>query len=233
MNKIIAILQQALQLFYPHHCLGCGTDLISKSALLCFICLHKLPHTGFQLYPNNTVEQLFNGRVELEAAHCEFYFSKGELIQLLMHQLKYRGKKEIGIFLGELMGKNLLDCGRFSDIDFIIPLPMHPKKEIKRGYNQATIIAKGVSTSTQIPLLLKRVIRKKITETQTKKDRSERWQNVEDSFEIIHPETLIGKHLLIVDDVLTTGATLDACCTVLKRIPNIRLSTATIAIASK
>lgn len=233
MNQIITLFKQTLRLFYPHHCIGCNTDQISPPALLCFACLHHLPHTGFHLNPNNIVEQLFVGRVELQAAHSEFYFSKGELVQHMMHQLKYAGKIEIGIYLGEMMGKHLLEAKRFQQIDFIVPLPMHPKKERKRGYNQATVISQGVSNSTKIPLLIQRVIRKKITETQTKKDRTQRWQNVVDSFEIVRPETLKGKHLLLIDDVLTTGATMDACCAVLQTVPNIKLSIATIAIASK
>lgn len=176
---------------------------------------------------------MFWGRVELKAAHSEFYFSKGQLIQVLMHQLKYKGNKEVGIYLGRITAQNILQCGRFGHIDYLVPLPMFPAKEFKRGYNQATIICHGMAEVMKVPVLLNNVIRQRPTETQTKKHRIERWENVAESFTVAHPARLEGKHILLVDDVLTTGATLDACCQCLRQIPGLAISIATLAIASK
>ncbi len=223
----------ALHLFYPHHCCGCGSDVLAAHEQLCFRCVAALPHTAFERYPDNPVEKIFRGRSSIRAAHSEFYFSKGQLIQQLIHQLKYNSNKEIGLYLGKMMGRNLLRSGRFGNIDYIVPLPMFPDKEFKRGYNQATIIGNGMSETMNVPVLNNRIIRRRPTESQTKKHRAERWENVADSFDVVQPASLAGKNFLLVDDVLTTGATLDACCQSMRIIPASDISIATLAIASK
>ncbi len=227
------IFTDALYLFYPHICLGCGSDIIDKKNLLCLYCINELPHTNFALHENNPVEKIFTGRIKIKAAHSEFYFSKGQLVQHLIHQLKYKNNKEIGYYLGELMGNSLLRSNRFSNIDYLIPLPLFADKEFKRGYNQAEIICQGIHISTQIPVMLNNVVRRRSTETQTRKHRTERWENVEGSFTIMNPATLKGKNLLLVDDVITTGATLEACGQVILRVPDTSISFASLAHASK
>jgi ComF family protein len=220
-------------LFYPHTCSGCGSDILSDDNLLCAKCFLNLPVTLYAQYNNNPIEKIFWGRILLKAAHAEFYFSKDSLIQHLIHQLKYKGNKEIGIFLGELMGRTLLNSNRFNNIDGLIPLPMFPDKERKRGYNQAAIICNGMSAVMNVPVLNNVLIRQHLTETQTKKHRAARWENVAESFAVKNEYLVKGKHLLLVDDVITTGATLEASGHFLLQTPGVQLSIATLAAAVK
>lgn len=227
------VLEDLLHLFYPHQCSGCASDALEKDQILCYRCVNNLPRTGMQHIRNNMVERVFSGRLPIHAAHSEFFFSKGKLIQQLLHQIKYKGNQQLGIYLGEMLGHSLSNTERFSDINAIIPMPMLKKKEITRGYNQAVIISKGVQKITGIPIVENLITRNKITATQTKKSRSERWQNVNGTFEINDAESWQGKHVLIIDDVLTTGATLEACGNILLNIPELTLSIAVLAFAAK
>jgi ComF family protein len=231
--QIKKILNSTQHLFYPHICSGCGSDLLEADNKLCLKCIHDLPHTGFADLPNNPVEKYFWGRIPFSAAYSQFYFSKEFLIQHLIHQLKYKGETEIGFYLGEMMGKTLLNSKRFSSIDALIPLPLHAGKEHKRGYNQATVICNGMSAIMNVPVLNRAVIRRYATETQTRKHRTERWENVKQSFKVVKENELAGKHLLLVDDVITTGATLEACGLVILETSDVKLSIATLAYAPK
>ncbi len=233
MSLLKNIFADTLHLFYPHICTGCGSDLLQKDQLLCLKCINELPHTGFAPFANNPVEKYFRGRLPLTAAHSEFYFSKGSLIQQLIHQLKYKGNTGIGAFLGELMGHSLLKSDRFNSIDALIPLPLYADKEQQRGYNQAAVICEGLSAVLNIPTLIGNVTRERYTETQTRKHRTERWENVHQSFAVKNSQALKDKHLLLVDDVVTTGATLEACGAVILQTTNARLSIATLALASR
>lgn len=233
MIRIKEIMADAMHLFYPHICTGCGSDLLSKNDLLCLDCIKELPHTNFACYENNPIEKVFTGRIRISAAHSEFYFSKGQLIQQLIHQLKYKSNIDIGIYLGEIMGNTLVRSKRFSQIDYLIPLPLYPDKEARRGYNQAGVICSGIYNSTNIPVMTGNVIRRRPTETQTRKHRVERWQNVEGSFIINDAGSLAGKHVLLVDDVITTGATLEACGQVILQVPGSSVSLCSLAHASK
>ena len=176
---------------------------------------------------------MFVGRLKLVAATSGFYFAKGELIQVLVHDLKYNGNKEAGFYLSEMMGENLLKSNRFNNIDHLIPLPLFADKEYKRGFNQAEVICKGLSNTMNVPVMAKNVVRIRFTETQTKKHRTERWDNVNESFKVMDESVLKNKHILLVDDVITTGATLDACAQVINTIEGIRISIATLTTASK
>jgi len=195
--------------------------------------MNELPHTSFENFPNNPIERMFTGRLAIVAATSGFYFSKGDLIQYLIHDLKYKGNREAGIYLSQIMGTLMLQSKRFNNIDYLIPLPLFAEKEYKRGFNQANIICQGLSSSMNIPILLKNVVRIRFTETQTKKHRTERWDNVHESFKVTDAQVLKNKHILLVDDVITTGATLDACAQVIKNIEGVKISIATLATASK
>lgn len=227
------ILSGTLHLFYPHVCTGCGSDLVQEDNLLCLRCINDLPFTNYAQLANNPLEKIFWGRIPLTAAHSEFYFAKESLVQHLIHQLKYKGNQDIGVYLGQLMGKSLLNSNRFSNLDYLVPLPLYAAKEKKRGYNQAAVICKGMSEVMNVPVLLNNVIRKRFTDTQTKKHRIERWENVEGSFIINDPAKLSGKNILLVDDVVTTGATLEACGNCIIHIAGTRLSLATLSMATK
>ncbi|MEO6548719.1 MAG: phosphoribosyltransferase family protein [Ferruginibacter sp.] len=233
MQLFKTILSDTLHLFYPQLCTGCGSDLLQPGNQLCLKCITNLPHTNFAQHPGNPIEKIFWGRIPLAAAHSEFYFSKDSLIQQLIHQLKYKGYKSIGRYLGELMGKNLLNSNRFGQIDYLIPLPLFADKERKRGFNQAAVICEGMSAIMNVPVLLNKVNRKYATETQTRKHRTERWENVADSFVVLEKEKLQGKNLLLVDDVITTGATLEACGQTIINAAKAKISIATLATATK
>jgi len=233
MNMIKNIFSAAVHLFYPHLCIGCGSDLLPAHELLCFQCIHELPHSGYESMPGNPVEKIFYGRTHLDAGHAGFYFAKGGLIQQLIHELKYKGNKEAGLYLSRLMGERMLYSGRFRGIAFIVPLPLAPEKEYRRGFNQAGLICNGLSEAMNIPVLRKNIIRIRNTETQTKKHRAERWENVSGSFFVNDPDLLRGKHILLVDDVITTGATLEACAAAICAAADIRISIAALAVAGK
>ena len=225
------LIDDLLQLFFPHTCPGCGNDLIAKDQFLCFFCNHQLPFTSFELYPNNPVEKIFWGRVQIQNAMSLLYFSKDSIIQNLLHQFKYKRKKEIGLYFGKMMGKLLMQTDRFCGIEALVPLPLFASKEKIRGYNQSTILCDGIAETMRIPVLKDAIIRTTNTETQTHKNRIERWQNIKGKF-LINNEALIkNKHLLLVDDIITTGATLDACAAELLKAENTEVSIATLAFA--
>jgi len=225
--------EELVHLFYPHCCGGCGSDLIQKSIPVCPRCFLELPETGFAGLPGNPVEKIFYGRLPLSAAHSAYFFAKDSVIQRLVHRLKYKGDRAMGEFLGRQLGEALRESNRFGALDGIIPMPMFRSKEKQRGYNQAEVIAKGVAAVMGLPVMPHLLVRRRLTETQTRKHRTERWQNVEGSFVTPHPDHLSGKHLLLVDDVITTGASIEAAGRVMAVLPDVRLSVASVALASK
>jgi ComF family protein len=191
-----------------------------------------LPQTNYHLHPNNPVEKIFWGRIPVTHATAQYYFTKESMMQHLMHQFKYRGNRELGSYLGKLMGQALMQTNRFAQIDAIVPLPLHEVKERKRGYNQARVLCDGMAAVLNKPVC-KDVIRRRVhTESQTKKNRIARWENMKDRFELIHSDAMEGRHVLLVDDVITTGATLEACGSVLMQIPDIRLSIAALCFSA-
>ena len=226
------IKESFLHLLFPHVCTGCGSDLLSEESMLCMRCMDAMPETNFELHVNNPVEKKFWGRLPLVSATAQFYFSKESLMQHLMHQFKYKGNKELGLQFGRIMGDQLQRSNRFYP-DVLIPLPLFPAKEKRRGYNQATVLCNGISETMKIPVLDKVIIRPHHTETQTKKGRVERWENMEGKFVLTNEEAIRNKHVLLVDDVVTTGATLEACGNELLKAENTRLSIATLCTASR
>lgn len=229
MQTIQSSFNDLLHLFFPHICAGCGTDVLDQQQMLCLHCLNNLPATNFFDQPNNPVEQVFYGRIPVENAAAGYFFTKESLLQNLVFQLKYRGNKEICFYLGRLLGNYLINSSRFSNVDALVPLPLNPRREKKRGYNQATALCNGISSVWNKPVIDKNVIRKVYTETQTHKGRISRWQNMDGIFAVKYPVELENKHILLVDDVVTTGATLEACGSEILKINGTALSIATLA----
>ena len=225
---------QALQhLFLPHHCAGCGSDIINDEQILCLHCMDQMPLTAFHLHDNNPVEKIFLGRIPVVHAASYLYFSKDSLLQRIVHQLKYKGNKELGLFMGRKMGEALLQSGRFNNTDVLVPMPLFAARERKRGYNQALILCQGMAEVLKLPVLPDVIRRRRSSETQTHKNRIERWLNMQDKFELQQGNTLVDKHILLVDDVITTGATLEACGRELLTTPGTRLSIMTMAYTVK
>ena len=218
-----------INLIFPKLCCACNNALLKSENIICLNCIVSLPKTNFHLEANNPVNKVFWGRVQVEMATSFYLFSKKGKVQRLLHHLKYKGVKEVGTVVGELMGYDLKESPHFKQIDFIIPVPLHRNKLKKRGYNQSECIAKGISSAMGIPINIQTLFRKVDSQTQTKKSRYKRWENVGEIFGVSDKE-LDGKNVLLVDDVVTTGATLEACAQILIQ-HNCKIYIATIAYA--
>lgn len=227
----ISALTYLTELLFPRLCVVCGDKLIEQEQWICLHCLHHIPRTNFHLNPENPVAQLFYGRVQIESATSFFYFSKGSKYQTLLHNLKYKGMKELGEEIGKQFAIDLLQSPNFSSVDVICPVPLHPQKERKRGYNQSWWIASGIAKQMLKELSANNLKRVTATETQTRKSRFERFLNVEGIFELSDPQAFSGKHVLLIDDVVTTGSTLEACAASIISKTNARVSIATLATA--
>ena len=223
------LLDDFICLIFPKICACCGNSLWKHEKVICTFCDFHLPRTNFHLEKDNPVTFTFEGRVNIESGGAFFYFNKGNRVQQLIHQLKYKGRRDIGVFIGEKYGFYLKNSPFFDAIDLILPVPLHKKRRMQRGYNQSEEFAVGLGKTMNLPFNPYLLYRCKATETQTRKSRFSRWQNVADIFAVNDPSVLEHKHVLLVDDVITTGATLEACIRVLSSIPGIKVSIAAIA----
>ena len=199
-----------MHLLYPQICFGCGTDQVEQTMPLCPKCIQDLPTTDFFSIRENPIEKIFWGRADVQSAGALLFFTKDSLVQTLMTQLKYHHNKKVGILFGQLMGQAITAEKKFEQIDLLIPIPILPSKMNSRGYNQSQVIAIGMQQVWNRPIMQDVLIKKNWSNSQTKKDRKARLQQVPDLFFLQNPACIKGKHLLLVDDVLTTGATLEA-----------------------
>jgi len=222
-----------ISLFFPRTCYACGYSLFHNEKIICTSCLLHLPKTNFHKTRENPVSNVFWGRVNLTTAASMYFYRKGGKVQHLIHQLKYKGHKEIGILLGEIYGSQLMETPLYKDIDLIIPVPLHKSKLKKRGFNQAELFARGLAGSMQKEMDAKSLVRQVATSTQTKKTRYRRWENVSDIFRLEIPENINGKKILVVDDVITTGATMEAFIQTIQTVENVEVSAVSIAFASQ
>jgi ComF family protein len=232
MQWLSSLGEAASQLFFPHHCAVCGTDTLNQDTELCWHCLGSLPSTHFASVPTNPLEKIFWGRLPVHAATALYFYTQGSLLQKAMHAFKYHRNKKLGIQLGRLLGENLLRSGRFQ-ADILIPVPLHPRKEKQRGFNQAAVICEGISQVMKIPFQEGILQRPAPSTTQTNKSRIERWENIEGNFSVTNPSAIEGKHCLLVDDVITTGATLEACGSTLLNASSVKISIASLGTASQ
>lgn len=228
---MMSIWNDLWDLFFPRCCLICCKQLSRGEKELCFSCMAGLPRTGFHLQEGNLVERNFWGKFPIRRATSFLHYTKGGDVRQLLYELKYHGRKEVGEVMGRTMAAELLPSHFFDGIDLIIPVPLHKRRERQRGYNQSEYLAKGISAMTDIPVETKIMVRNRHTETQTHKGQYERWENVQNLFTCQSPDFLKGKHILIVDDVLTTGATIVSCADALQGILGLQISVLTLALA--
>ncbi len=229
---LLSLLKTVVQNVFPHVCLYCKHYAISKNQILCASCLHNLPFTYQEKVVDNEVERIFWGRVLLHKAFALTYFNKGNIVQHVMHKLKYRNEIEVGILFGKLIGERIKQYWHNTHIDFIVPVPLFVTKEYKRGYNQAYVIAKGIAEVINIPISKNNLCRIKKGNSQTQLSRMERWHMVENMFAIKNAALFVDKHILLVDDTLTTGATLEACAMPFLQVKGITISIAAAAYVS-
>ena len=218
-------------LLFPQLCPACGESLMANERVICTGCQYSLPLTNFHLQADNIVARQFWGKVNVQAAYALYYFTKGGKVQNLVHHLKYKGMQQIGHEMGSIAGAQLVKNDVFYSADVIIPVPLHKKRLKQRGYNQSTCFAEGLAQKLNAVVDDTSLIRARATETQTNKGRFTRFENMQEVFTVIDPEKLKNQHILLVDDIITTGSTLEACAVELLKIDGVKLSIATIAYA--
>ena len=225
------ILNDLLNLFYPRLCLLCQRSLVEGEEHICLHCSNHLPYTHFTNMETNPVCLLLQGKTSFVAATALLHFTKGGRGQKLIHSSKYHGNKKLGYELGRMAATTYRETGLFDTVDLLLPVPLHPKRMRQRGYNQSEWIAYGIRSVTGIAVDTSPLSRIKKTESQTRKQIFERSENVEDIFRVENTDTLKNKHILLVDDVITTGSTMNACAEAMKAISGIRISILGIAVA--
>jgi ComF family protein len=221
-----------ISLFFPNVCGACSAVLSGNEEAICLNCICELPKTNYHKKDANPIQQIFNGRVAVNASSSFFVFKKDSRVQELIHQIKYKGNKSLAFAIGDIYAGEIKNAKGFNKIDVVIPVPLHKTKLKKRGFNQSEYFAKGLSNNIGAKANTSSLVRLSKSETQTKKSRYERWVNVEKVFSVFDPEQLENKHVLLVDDVITTGATLEACVNALIEVKNIKISIATIAYSA-
>lgn len=219
-----------LNLFFPKVCLGCNTYLVDNESYICTNCRHELPLTNFHLDNNDALVNVFYGRVKLEHATALMHFSKKGIVQQLMHNLKYRGHQEVGLFMGKWLGEELKTIGAYQQIDVVVPVPLHSSKLRQRGYNQVTKFGEELAKALEIEFNSKVLQKTMATKTQVFKDRLLRTSGNSATFNLSENQTLKGKHILLVDDIITTGATIESCVNALLTIEGVKISVAAMAI---
>lgn len=223
------MIRDCLHLFFPRICPACQGALQHHERVICFICRNTLPQTGYHLQPDNPVARLFWGRIPIHTAASYYFFKKSGKVQQLLHELKYGNQPEIGEEIGELYGPELLKAPLFSDADLIIPVPLHAERLASRGYNQSETFANGLARGMRNTAVNDLLVRNVHTESQTRKSRFARWQNVYEAYSVVRPERLLNKHIMLVDDVITTGATIEACAKQLFQAGVAKITIASIA----
>lgn len=225
------MLKNLIKLFYPDVCLGCSKLLSDNENLICIVCRHELPLTNHLVNSRNEAMRKFDGKIPVEHASSMLYYHKKGIAQSLIHHLKYKNQQEIGSILGKWYAQDLMRIETFTNIDFIIPVPLHTKRLKERGYNQVDTFCKSLSEELNIPYETNLLLRNEYAITQSKKGLVERNKVNSNTFIISNSEKFQNKHFLLVDDVLTTGATLETCAKTLLNIPNIKISIVTMAFS--
>ncbi|WP_243396882.1 ComF family protein [Flagellimonas pacifica] len=224
------IINEINNILLPQVCFGCNAQLTRGESILCTVCRHELPLTDHNLTDENVVDRMFYGRIPIKKAASFVFFSKNGIVKNLLHQLKYKNQEQIGGFFGDWFGSYLKDEKMLQTVDVVIPVPLHPKKEKKRGYNQVSLFAQHIAVAIDAEYRSDVLLRTINTKTQTKKDRQLRWENAKDVFELNPMTKQNFKHVLLVDDVITTGATIEACAKTLHQLKDVCISVVSIAV---
>ena len=223
------ILTDFFRIFYPELCANCDNQLTQNEEVLCTFCRHDLPLTNYADYSENKITKAFYGRIVIEKANSLLFYRKEGVTKKLIHELKYKGNEKIGVFFGNWLGEILKENNEFSDIDYIVPVPLHPKKMRQRGYNQVTKFGESLSYHLKKPFEEGILLRTSTSKTQTFKARFERFNNIDTKFLLNNKTIINNKHILLIDDVITTGATLEACAKELQKSAGVRISILTMA----
>jgi ComF family protein len=231
MSYLYDLWEDFISLLLPRLCHACGDHLLRNEHLICTQCFISIPRTNYHLTTGNPVEQLFWGRCRITRAAAFSFYTRGSRIRRLIHRLKYDGLKEIGFELGKIYGLALKNSEFMNDIDLIIPVPLHKSRQRSRGFNQSECIAEGIAEVTGYQVDINTLVRIRSSDTQTKRSRYERWMNVEGIFTVADPQKIVGRHILLVDDVITTGSTLDACASELLKTEDVKVSIAALAVS--
>ncbi|HLN20442.1 MAG TPA: ComF family protein [Bacteroidales bacterium] len=231
MKWLYNLLDDFIGLLFPRTCPGCGTTLVRNENIICTECLFSIPVNNFHTETDNPVARLFWGRCVVEKAASYSEFTRNSRVRSMIHNLKYRGITEVGPEMGRMYGYTLKSSGFTEGIDIVIAVPLHRLKQRKRGYNQSLLIAQGISEATGIPLRQDILFRSMKSNTQTRKSRFERWTNVDGIFAVSGAAAIAGKHILLVDDVITTGSTIEACVNELRKTDGVKVSVVSLAYA--
>lgn len=231
-NDSVAFINDFMSLIYPRRCEACGNVMGGSETFICTFCRASLPRSNYHLNPaNNEISRLLAGRVPVKFAAAYYLFEKGGRVQNMLHALKYAEQKTLGYHIGSLCAEEYRE--RLKDMEVVIPVPLHPKKLKKRGYNQSEFFARGLAVGIEKQVDVDSLQRVVDTTTQTRKSKFQRWENVEGIFKLQDPEILKGRHVLLVDDVITTGATIEAAWLALRNVPGVSISVLSIAFASR
>jgi ComF family protein len=228
-KRLVSVLKDFISLFFPNYCLGCHNTLVRGESLVCTRCIYEMPKTNYHLQVDNPLRLRLYGRIEIAYALAFFRFTKRGRIQHILHALKYKNEPEVGVVLGKVYGERIKDQN--FDFEVILPVPLHPSRQRRRGYNQSFKFAEGLAASLNIPAIEHGLVRQVQTDSQTNKSKLSRWENVNAVFSIPQEELIRGRHVLLVDDVITTGATIEACATLISKAGCRKLSVASIAVA--
>jgi len=225
------MVKNLLNLFFPKVCYACRNLLVDQETYICTDCRHNLPVTNYHFNNDDTVKKVLYGRVKLENATALLQFQKKGMVQHLLHGLKYKGYENIGVFLGKWLGEELKTIEAYGNIDAVVPVPLHKRKQRKRGYNQVEKFGLEIAKALDVEYIDTVLIKTTSTKTQVFKERIARWNNNNEVFSITNHNTIANKHILLVDDIITTGATIEACANQLLKANNVKISVATMAIA--
>lgn len=220
-----------INLIFPNNCITCYSSLYKQEKFICLQCKDELPEIFYDADTANPTAKLLTGRVRFNTCLPLYYYQKGGKVQKILKSIKYGNQTELCEYLGKLIGVKLKSFENLCDIDVVIPVPLHPKREKKRGYNQSYFLGLGVSDILNVPIIENAIIRVKDNTSQTDKSREDRWQNVSEIFALSKSISLDNQHVLLVDDVITTGSTIESCCIVLNKVNGIKISIATLATA--